>query len=188
MRALSAERPIVIDRFISLEGTSMRNTRLQIAALCWLAVGSLALSGTTRREAGLWETTTTMTWQKAPQVQGAQGEKLRGGTHTSQVCLTQAMIDDYGALLPQSRGHCSIENKVVTAGKVTGDYVCSGLMTGRGQLLSTWADAEHVTGKVHFVGTFLVGSEPQPIEWTTETTSTFKSSSCGFVKPLPMPK
>jgi hypothetical protein len=166
----------------------MRRTRLWIAIGCWLAVGSLALSGTTRRKAGLWETTTTMTWQKTPAVPGEQPEKLRGGTHTSQTCLTQAMIDDYGALLPQSRGSCTIENKVMTAEKVTGDYVCNGLMTGRGRLESSWTDADHVTGKVHFVGTFLVGSVPQPIEWTTETTSTFKSSSCGFVKPKPMPK
>jgi hypothetical protein len=175
-------------RSTSLEGKSMRNTRLWIAIGCWLAAGSLALSGTTRREAGLWETTTTMTWQKAPGVPGEQAAKLRGGTHTSQVCLTQSMIDDYGVLLPQSRGHCSIENKVVMPGKVTGDYVCSGLMTGKGQLESTWTDAQHVTGKVHFVVTFLVGSEQQPIEWTTESNSIFKSSSCGFVKPMPMPK
>jgi hypothetical protein len=166
----------------------MRNTRLWIAIGCWLAFGSLALSGITSRKAGLWETTSTMTWQKAPAVPGEQAEKLRGGTHTSQACLTQAMIDDYGALLPQSRGSCTIENRVMTAGKLTGNYVCSGLMTGKGQLESTWLDADHVTGKVHFVGTFLVGSEQQPIEWTTETTSTFKSSSCGFVKPKPMSK
>src|SRR6202161_475173 len=94
---------IVIARLITLEGRSMRNIRLWIGIGCWLAVGSLALSGTTSRKAGLWETTTTTTWQKAPQAPGDQAEKLRGGTHTAQVCLTQAMIDNYGALLPQSR-------------------------------------------------------------------------------------
>lgn len=166
----------------------MRNTRLWIAIGSWLAVGSMALSGIASRKAGLWETTSTMTWQKAPEAPGEQGEKLRGGKHTSQVCLTQAMIDDYGALLPQSRGSCRIENKIVAAGKVTGDYVCTGLMNGTGQLESTWTDPDHVTGKVHFVGTFLVGSQQQAIEWTTESTSTFKSSSCGFVKPMPMPR
>jgi hypothetical protein len=166
----------------------MRNTRLWIAIGFWLAVGSLALSGTSSRRAGLWETTTTMTWQKAPEVPGEQVEKLRGGTHTSQVCLTQAMIDDYGALLPQPRGSCAIQNRAITAGKITGDYVCTGMMVGKGRLESSWTDDEHVTGKVHFVGTFQVGSEQQPIEWTTETTSTFKSSSCGFVKPKSMTK
>src|SRR5258708_6504164 len=88
---------------LMMEGSRMRNTRLCIAIGGWLCVGSLALSGTTNREPGLWEITTTTSWQKAPEVPGAEGEKLRGGTHTTQVCLTQEMINDYGALLPQGR-------------------------------------------------------------------------------------
>jgi len=129
-----------------------------------------------------------MTWQKAPEIPGSEGEKIRGGTHTSQVCLTQEMINDYGALLPQSHGHCTIENRVTTGDRVTGDYVCSGLMEGKGRLESTWTDPEHSQGSVHFVGTFLVGSERQPVEWTTESTSTFKSSSCGLIKPKQLPR
>ncbi len=166
----------------------MRNTRLCIAIGGWLCVGSLALSGTTTREPGLWEITTTTSWQKAPEVPGVEAEKLRGGTHTTQVCLTQEMINDYGALLPQGRGQCSIQNRVITGAKVTGEYVCTEMMDGKGQLESAWTDPEHAAGKVHFVGTFVVGSGRQPVEWTTETTSTFKSSSCGLIKPKQLPK
>jgi hypothetical protein len=128
-----------------------------------------------------------MNWQKSPEVPGGQGSKLHGGTHTSQVCLTQEMIDDYGVLMPQGRGNCSIENKVVKGNTITGDYVCSGLMAGKGELESVWVDTEHAKGKVHFQGTYLVGNERQPIEWTTESTSTFKSTSCGLIKPKQLP-
>lgn len=139
------------------------------------------------RKAGLWDMTTTMTWQKPPSVPGSTGGSLKGGTHTAEVCLTQEMIDKYGALLPQSRGQCTIANKVLEPGSVSADWVCTGVMNGKGALESKWSDPEHATNKVHFVGTFMVGSEPQPIEWTTESTYTFKSTSCGGVKPLALP-
>ena len=166
----------------------MRNTGILIAAGFWLGAGSLALSGATTREPGLWEITTSMTWQKTPEVPGVDGDRLPSGTHTKRVCLTQEMIDDYGALLPQARGSCTIDNRTMTGGKLTGEYVCNGMMAGKGALESTWTDAQHGTGKVHFAGTFLVGSERQPVEWTTEMTATFKSSSCGMIKPQPVPK
>jgi hypothetical protein len=168
----------------------MRNSPLSIAAVCCLGFGSLAFSGTTTRQAGLWEMTTTTTWQKSPDIPGDQPDKdkLRGSSHTTQICLTQEMINDYGALLPQSHGNCSVENRVITGDKITADYVCSGLMTGKGAIESVWVDTEHAKGNVHFVGMYLVGSGHQPIEWTTESTSTFKSSNCGLVKPKTLPK
>ena len=166
----------------------MHRSRLWIAAGGWLLAGSLALPAATNRKPGLWEITTTTTWQKAPEVPGGDAEKLRGGSHTTQVCLTQEMIDGYCALLPQGRGQCSIQKRVSTETKTTGEYVCSGVMDGTGQLESTWADAEHVNGTVHFTGTFQVGSVQQPIEWTTVSHSQFKSASCGAVKPHPLPK
>ena len=165
----------------------MGNTRRLIAVGACLGFGSLALAGTANRQAGLWEYTTSMTWQEAPQVPQAQGDKLKGGTHVAQYCLTQEMIDDYGVLLPQSRGQCSVKNRAIASGKVTADYICTGTMTGKGLLESSWIDAEHGTSKVHFSGTFNVGGELQPIEWTSETHAAFKSASCGSVKPLPMP-
>ncbi len=168
----------------------MRNSPLSIAVGCCLGFGSLAFSGTTARQAGLWEMTTTTTWQKSPDVSDSQSEKdkLRESSHTTQICLTQEMINDYGALLPQSHGNCSVENRVIAGDKITADYVCNGLMTGKGAIESVWVDTEHAKGKVHFVGTYLVGSENRPVEWTTESTSTFRGSSCGLIKPKTLPK
>jgi len=141
----------------------MRHVLLWIAIGAWLVAGSLAMLAASNRKPGLWEMTTTTTWQKAPEVPGSDAAKLRGGTHTTQLCLTPEMIDDYGALLPQGRGQCTIKNRVSTASRTTGEYVCSGMMQGKGQLESTWTDGEHVAGKVHFVGTFQVGADRQPI-------------------------
>ena len=165
----------------------MGNTRRWIAVGCLLGFGSLAFSGTATHPAGLWEYTTTMTWQEAPQVPQGQEDKLKGGTHTTQYCLTQDLIDDYGVLLPQSRGQCSVKNRAIASGKVTADYICAGTMNGKGLLESSWTDTEHATSKVHFTGTFNIGGEQQPVEWTSETHAAFKSASCGAVKPLPMP-
>ena len=164
----------------------MRRTRLEIASAVVSLWPRLASAGTTTCKPRLWEITTTMTWQKAPRIPGDQGDKSRGGTHTAQVCLTQEMIDEYGALLPHDNRQCKIENRVTTESKTTGDYVCSGGMEGKGQLESTWIDPEHVKGEARFEGTLLVGSERQTIEWTTDSLSEFKSASCGAVKPHPL--
>jgi hypothetical protein len=81
----------------------MRGSRLWIEFGFWLCVGSAIASAGTRK-AGLWKMTTTTTWQKAPSASGREGNSFAGGSHTTQVCLTQEMIDDYGALLPHSQG------------------------------------------------------------------------------------
>lgn len=139
------------------------------------------------RPAGLWEISTTMTWQRSPFLQGTMKGRIADGTRTEQVCLTQQMIDDYGALLPQSRGSCHVANKAMELGRITGDWVCEGRMAGQGRMESIWVDLEHSTSKVHFTGTFLVGNDKKPIEWTNESKASFKSSDCGAVKPQPMP-
>jgi hypothetical protein len=166
----------------------MNQTRLRIAIGACVGLASMAWAGTTNRKPGLWEISTTTTWQKAPAVEGVDAAKMPGGTHTSEVCLTQEMIDDYAALLPHGSAQCTIQNRVTTGNKTTGEYVCNGVMEGKGDLESTWTDPEHVTGKVHFNGTFLVGGRRQLVEWTTESLSRFKSASCGAVKPHSLPK
>jgi len=164
----------------------VRKVYLCTGLICLLYAGTL-LAWAATRKAGLWELTTTMTWQRSPSVPGTTGEPFKGGTHTTQVCLTQEMIDKYGALLPQSRGQCAMANKVITPGTVTADWVCTGLMSGKGALESKWSDSDHARSKVHFTGTFQVGSEMEPIEWTTESTATFKSEQCGNIKPQALP-
>jgi Protein of unknown function (DUF3617) len=133
-------------------------------------------------KAGQWEVSTTMTWQKSPVPPGSRGGPPSGGTHTTSVCLTQEMVDA-GALLPQSRGQCRIENKVIKPGSVTADYICTGKMKGKGILSATYADLEHSTGSLHFEGTLDVGGQPRPIEWTTVSNAVFKGAQCGNAQP-----
>jgi len=171
----------------------MRIIRFHIMLGCWLFAGAVISSAQTKtpeiatRKAGLWEIATTMTWQQSPFAAGAASGIADGGRHTKLVCLTQEMIDNYGALLPQSRGECHIENKVMRMGGITADWVCAGKITGKGALETNWTDLEHATGKLHFSGTFQGGPDTLPIEWTTESSSVFKSESCGGVKPSTIP-
>ena len=127
---------------------------------------------------GLWEVTSTMTWQKTPVQPGQPGGPPRAGSHTTEVCLSQEMVDA-GALLPQSRGQCRIENKVIKPGSVTADYVCTGKMKGKGILVTTFSDLEHANGSLHFEGTLDVAAQAKPIEWTVTSTSVLKSAQCG---------
>jgi len=128
-------------------------------------------------KAGLWEVTTTMTWQKLPVRPGGPGGPPPAGSHTTKVCLDQAMVDA-GALFPQSRGECHIQNKVVKPGQLTANYLCTGKMKGMGNLESTFPDLEHVNGSIHFVGTLDVDRKAQPIEWTTTSSAVFKTAQC----------
>lgn len=166
----------------------MRSARLWMIAACVISAGSLYAVSAASRKPGLWELTTVTTWQKESSIDGPESGKLRGGTHKKLMCLTEEMIDQYGALLPQAHGQCKIENRVVTPGKVTGDYVCTGMMSGQGVVDSVWTDDEHAHGTLHFIGTMLAGRGPEPIEWTTTSSWVFKGSDCGNIKPAPLPK
>lgn len=171
----------------------MRGIRIHTLLSCWLiaaAVLSVAQAKKPEivtRKAGLWEITTTMTWQQSPFAAGSVSGIAEGGKHAKLVCLTQEAIDNYGALLPQSHGGCRIENKVMRLGGITANWVCAGKITGKGDLETNWTDLDHATGKLHFWGTFQGGSDTFPIEWTTESTSTFKSEDCGGRPPMPLP-
>ena len=145
------------------------------------------------RKPGLWEITTTMTWQRSPFPAGMQmpaqaAGAFGGGPHTMQYCLTQAMIDRFGAALPQSRGNCVVANLQKTASGMTADWICTGAMSGKGSLESQFSGDGTAKGKVHFVGTMQIGPNPTPIEWTSESTSVYKGPDCGSVQPPPMPK
>ena len=143
------------------------------------------------RKPGLWEITSTITLQQSPFPPGMaipSNSPLAAGEHTVQVCLTQAMIDRYGAPIPESHNDCQITNVQKGEHGMTGELVCSGRMTGKGTLESTWLDPEHAKGTIHFTGTVQAGPNPRPIEWTRASTSIFKSADCGDVKPVPMPE
>ena len=162
---------------------------------CIVVVGCLfvmtVFGAAQTRKPGLWELTTSMTWQQSPLPPGmAAGENspFSGVPHTTQVCLTQQQIDKYGAILPTTSG-CSLTNLVKKSNSMTAEMVCTGKMSGKGTLESSWTDDDHAVGKIHFVGSMQMGPNSKPIEWTTASHSVFKGADCGSVKPyLNMPE
>jgi Protein of unknown function (DUF3617) len=167
----------------------MRATRIWITC-CLLAV-AVTTAAQVNRKPGLWEMTSTMTWQQSPMPPGMQapaGSPFGGGPRTTQVCLTQAMIDKYGAPMPgSSRGNCEITNVSLHPTGMTATMVCTGNFSGTGTVESSWTELDHAKGRVHFTGTMQMGPNTRPIEWTSESTSVYKGADCGSVKPMPMP-
>ena len=133
------------------------------------------------RKAGLWEVTSTMTWQQSP---FPSGMGPMGGPHTTQICVTQEQIDKYGTTPPQMHGDCQVTNIVKKATGMTAEMICTGHINGKGDIQASWSDDAHSTSKVHFIGTMQMGQNSQPFEWTAESTSAFKSTDCGSVKPI----
>jgi hypothetical protein len=177
----------------------MSKTRVWITLGCCLFAVAIFAWAQSNRKPGLWEMTSNMTWQQSPMpampnmpqgmtMPAGANNPFAGGPRTTQVCLTQAMIDKYGAPMPQSRNNeCQISNVQLHANGMSADWVCTGRMAGKGSLESSWTDPDHAKGKVHFVGTMQMGPNSKPIEYTIETSSDYKGPDCGSVKPLPMP-
>jgi hypothetical protein len=174
----------------------MRSNRLWIALGCGLCAVAIFAWAQPNRKPGLWEITSTMTWQQSPFPPGmpmppAAAAAFGGGPRTTQVCLTQAWIDRYGAPIPQSRAGCQATNVVLKANSMTADWVCTGPgpMIGKGTLESAWDDTDHAKGKMHFVGTMGAGRSPNPIpvEFTVESESVYKGADCGSVQPIQLP-
>jgi hypothetical protein len=168
----------------------MRKTRVWITLGCCLfAVAILAWAQGTRKP-GLWEITSTMTWQQSPMPPGMQappGSPFGGGPRTTQVCVTQAQIDKYGAPPPQTRGDCQMTGIQIRPTGMSATMACTGRVVGSGSVEATFIDSEHAKSKVHFTGTMAMGPNSRPIEWTMESTSTFKSADCGSVQPVATP-
>jgi hypothetical protein len=62
----------------------MRSIQPWIALGCWLFLATIFVWAETRK-AGLWEITTTTTWQRSPSGPGATRGPAKGGPHTTQV-------------------------------------------------------------------------------------------------------
>jgi hypothetical protein len=158
---------------------------------CLFAIALFAWAQSVRKP-GLWEMTSNMTWQQSPLPPGmtlppGMKSPFSGNTTTTQVCLTQAMIDKYGAAVPKSDNDCKMANISKTLNGMTAEMVCSGRVNGKGTMEASWSDADHTKGKMHFVGTMQGGKNSMPVEWTVEFTSAYKGPDCGSVKPMPMP-
>jgi hypothetical protein len=104
--------------------------------------------------------------------------------HTHPACLTQEMIDKYGAIVPESLTRaCRLVNIVKKPGGMMADMVCSGGITGKGTLEVNWTDSEHSKGTLHFSGEMPLGNPPIKIEWSATTTSVYKGPDCSVLKP-----
>jgi hypothetical protein len=164
---------------------------------CGLAAAALAW-GQIKQQPGLWEVTTQMSMAGAPQVpQMPAGVQLPPGMsmpaspfapHTTQVCVTQAMIDKYGAPYsnPQ-RGNCKVSNVTMKPNGMSADIACTGQMSTTGTVESTWSEAGSVTTKVHMTGTMQMGQNSRPVDMTVTSTSAYKGADCGSVQPMAMP-
>ena len=165
---------------------------------CCVALAASAHGQT--RQPGLWEVTTQMSMagQQAPQMpQLPPGVQLPPGMqmpaspyapHTMQVCVTQAMIDKYGGPAAQPpRGNCQMTNVVMKPNGMTANMTCTGALTATGTVNSTWTDVNSSKTTVHLTGTMQMGQNSQPVDMTMTSSSTFKGSDCGSVKPPPMP-
>jgi hypothetical protein len=168
----------------------MHKSRVWTVVGCCLFAVAIAALAQSIRKPGLWEMTTNMTWQQSPMPPGmtmppGANSPFGGGPRTTQVCLTQAMIDKYGAPMPQSRnGECQISNVVLKTTSMTADWICTGRMAGKGTLESSWSDPDHAVGKMHFIGNMQMGANSRPIEYTIESSSVYKGPDCGSVKPM----
>jgi hypothetical protein len=108
--------------------------------------------------------------------------------HTMQYCLTQAMVDKYGAMVPDTPIRaCQLANVVKKSGGMTADLVCSGAINGNGKIEVNWFDSEHAKGNIHFSGTIRPGQNEIKIEWNAASNSVYKSPDCGAIKPPPTP-
>lgn len=172
----------------------MKKTQIRVLfAICFLAISILAVAQAVRKP-GLWEMSATMSWQKTPMPPGVTlpagvPNPFAPSTHTRDVCVTQEMIDKYGApvIPPQSQQNCTVSNVVIKADSMSAEMTCTGRMSGHATIESAWPGGSTAHGTIHFTGTMQMGTHPAPIEYTIETTSTYKGADCGDVKPLSLP-
>ena len=168
-----------------------------IVGCCGVALTALAW-GQSQRKAGLWEVTSQINMAGMPQMpQLPPGTQLPPGMtmpaspfapHTTQVCVTQAMIDKYGS--PYSnppRGDCKITNISMRPDGMSATMACTGQMNATGTVETTFVDSNTTKTNVHITGTMQSGPNSRPIDMTMQSTSTYKGSDCGSVQPWAMP-
>lgn len=144
--------------------------------VCVIALGAQAQGQS--RKPGLWEVTSSMSMAGMPQM-------AQMGSHTAQVCVTQAMIDKYGG--PTSnpgRGNCQMTNVQLTATGMSANMSCSGQMSMTGTVQTTFVDAN--TTKTTMTMSMASGNG-QTMNMTTQATATYKGPDCGSVQPIAMP-
>jgi hypothetical protein len=149
----------------------------------WLILGCciIALAAQAQaqgRKPGLWDVTSQMS------MSGGPANMPQMPPRTSQVCVTQAMIDKYGGPYsnpPQSQ--CQVTNMSMTATGMSADLTCSGRTSMTGTVRTTFVDAN--TTKTTVQMSMAMGSNT--MNMTMESTATYKGPDCGSVQPLALP-
>jgi hypothetical protein len=163
----------------------MRTTRICFTLACCLTALTTVAQAQSKPKAGLWEVTSSMN-MGGSMPQGAGGGPM--APHTTQVCVTQAMIDKFGG--PYSnppRGDCQVTDIALKENGMTASVACTGQMTGTGTVESTFIDGNSTQTKIHITGTMQMGPNSRPIDITMQSKSVYKGADCGSVKPAAMP-
>jgi len=176
----------------------MRKTRLWMTMGCCLFAVSAISQAQSMQKAGLWESTTTTSFggSQMPQMPqmppGMQmpggGGGMMGGPRTTQVCVTQAMIDKYGAPFSKpQRGDCTVSNVSLKPGGMTANISCTGQMNATGTVEATFPAPGTAETKIHLSGTMQMGPNSRPMEITMQQKSVYKGPDCGSVQPMQVP-
>jgi hypothetical protein len=165
----------------------MGKGRIAVAIFCCLPMLAAAAQGQTKQKPGLWEVTSQMTMTGMPQMpQNMPNSPF--APHTTQVCVTQAMVDKYGGPMSQpQRGDCQTTNISVKPDGMTADIACTGQMNAKGTVTATFTNGNTTDMTMHLTGTMQMGPNSRPIDMTVHTTSTYKGADCGSVQPMTMP-
>lgn len=155
----------------------MNKTRFWLFLGCCIATLVAQAQGQSRKP-GLWEVSTQMS------MSGGSMNMPQMPPRTSQVCVTQAMIDKYGGPYsnPQ-QGQCQISDLSVTATGMTATLTCSGQMNMNGTVQATFVDAN--TTKTTVQMSMQMGANT--MNMTMASTAIYKGPDCGSVKPLALP-
>jgi len=174
----------------------MRKIRLRITIGCCLFAASALSQAQSMQKAGLWESTSTTSFggSQMPQMpqmpagmQMPQGGGM-GGPRTTQVCVTQAMIDKYGAPFSKpQRGDCQVSNISLKADGMTANIACTGQVNATGTVQATFPAPGTAETKIHLTGTMQMGPNSRPMEITMQQKSVYKGPDCGSVQPMQLP-
>jgi hypothetical protein len=165
----------------------MSKGRIGIVLVCCLPMLVAAAQGQSKQKPGLWEVTSQMTMTGMPQMPPNMPNSPFA-PHTTQVCVTQAMVDKYGGPMQQpQRGDCQTTNISVKPDGMTAEIACTGQMTAKGSITATFTNGDTSDMTMHLSGTMQMGPNSRPIDMTVHATSVYKGADCGTVKPMTMP-
>ncbi len=143
---------------------------------CSLIAGAATAQSPIKQRPGLYDVTTQMSMDMA----GAPAMPPR----TSQVCVTQAMIDKYGGGFSNTQAGCQSSNVVTSPTGMSATVTCTGRLNMTGTVKTTFVDADTVKTTIQMSGTLPNG---QAMNTTTQMTFVYKGADCGSVKPPSIP-